>query len=37
MRQVTVGEPITIGDLRALVPGRFRDFVKASSISGGAS
>ena len=29
MRRVTGAEPISIADLRALVPGRFRDFVKA--------
>ncbi len=29
MRRVSVSEPIAIDDLRALVPGRFRDFVKA--------
>ena len=29
MRRVTASEPIAIADLRALVPGRFRDFVKA--------
>jgi hypothetical protein len=28
MRRLTAGEPIAIGDLRALVPGRFRDLVK---------
>lgn len=28
MRRVTVAEPISLADLRALVPGRFRDFVK---------
>ena len=28
MRRVTASEPITIDDLRRLVPGRFRDFVK---------
>ena len=28
MRRVTASEPITIEDLRRLVPGRFRDFVK---------
>jgi hypothetical protein len=28
MRRVTASEPIAIDDLRALVPGRFRDFVK---------
>ena len=28
MRRVTVSEPIAIGDLRALVPGLFSDFVK---------
>jgi hypothetical protein len=28
MRRVTAGEPIAIDDLRGLVPGRFRDFVK---------
>ena len=28
MRRVTGSEPIAIGDLRALAPGRFRDFVK---------
>ena len=29
MRRVTAAEPISLADLRALVPGRFRDFVKA--------
>jgi len=29
MRRVTATDRITIGDLRAFVPGRFRDFVKA--------
>jgi len=29
MRRVTANDPVTIGELRALVPGRFRDFVKA--------
>ena len=28
MRRVTAGEPITLEELRRLVPGRFRDFVK---------
>lgn len=28
MHRVTVNEPIPIDDLRRLVPGRFRDFVK---------
>jgi hypothetical protein len=28
MRRVTLSEPLTIDDLRALAPGRFRDFVK---------
>ena len=28
MRRVTATEPISIDDLRRLVPGRFRDFVK---------
>jgi hypothetical protein len=28
MRRVTVEEPIAIDDVRRLVPGRFRDFVK---------
>jgi hypothetical protein len=28
MRRLTRSEPIAIDDLRALVPGRFRDFVK---------
>jgi hypothetical protein len=28
MRRVTASEPIAIGELRALVPGRFRDFIK---------
>jgi hypothetical protein len=28
MRRVTASEPISIDELRALVPGRFRDFVK---------
>jgi hypothetical protein len=28
MRRVTASEPIAIGDLCALVPGRFRDLVK---------
>jgi len=28
MRRVTSDEPITIDELRRLVPGRFRDFVK---------
>jgi uncharacterized protein DUF5674 len=28
MRRVTATDPIALADLRALVPGRFRDFVK---------
>jgi hypothetical protein len=28
MRRITANEPISIDDLRGLVPGRFRDFVK---------
>ena len=28
MRRVTAAEPMSLADLRALVPGRFRDFVK---------
>jgi hypothetical protein len=28
MRRITATEPITIAELRALVPGRFNDFVK---------
>jgi hypothetical protein len=28
MRRVTVSDPISLDDLRRLVPGRFRDFVK---------
>jgi hypothetical protein len=28
MRRITVAEPISIDELRRLVPGRFRDFVK---------
>jgi hypothetical protein len=29
MQRVTASEPIAIDDLRSLIPGRFRDFVKA--------
>jgi len=29
MRRVTAKDPISIDDLRRLVPGRFRDFIKA--------
>jgi len=29
MRRVTAAEPITVEELRRLVPGRFRDFIKA--------
>jgi hypothetical protein len=28
MRRITAGEPIAIAEIRAFVPGRFRDFVK---------
>jgi hypothetical protein len=28
MRRVTTAEPISLSDLRTLVPGRFRDFIK---------
>ena len=29
MRQVTVSQPVSVDELRSLVPGRFRDMIKA--------